>query len=65
MSLEILNLKDKAEEARRKLKEKLKLNKIKPIPGTGLHVDPGKMATVYDSHTDSKGRPPIGGAQDD
>ncbi len=66
MTLEQLDLGKKAEVSSVKLKEKLRLfGGRKPLPGTGLHIDPEKMKQEFESHTASDGRPPIGSAQDD
>lgn len=65
MTFEVLNLKTKWEIARAELQIKLKRFKVKPIEGSGLHIDPKKMAKDFDSHTTNDGRPPIAGAKDD
>lgn len=65
MTLETQDLSEKWEEERRKIKFKIKIRRERPLKGTGLHVDPKKMAEEFNLHSSADGRPPIGGAQDD
>jgi len=65
MTLEHLDLREKAEEATKKLKEKLKKFKVRPLVGTGFHVDPREMEKEFEKHTSADGKAPIGGAKDD